>query len=862
MNHIEFQKVFFSYPSSILSSTHFKNINLMIPRGKITLIHGNVGSGKSTLFKLILKQVIPNKGTILINGININDNNKNENVTSIGLVDAVPHFFNDTVYQNIAFGRQDFWNVTINQVMEVCQLVGLHQTINKLPLKYATLLNDQSTLLSTSEKKQLAIARAIIQNPSILLMDEHTSSTNDDLNKMLFDTILYSRQGKTTIIISHRLKYILDKVDHVIDMNELTCQSDKNNQNNKCSNSNNNINNNNNSRRTIRQSMLALMNNPYNENESFYQDNIYDHDHSPKIIYQPPPRFDSLPSKSRYLRFSHNHCATTAVTISSTKTLLSTHNKDNIFTGSTLYDIEKGKKQENLDQFKWTKYLWKHKSLYSTGIIILYISTILHAITFPYFTIVVARILGYYSIIAKGSGTSNNNNDGDMAQFKILIHQDLLLLITLTIVKSIIVFFNQWYQRMSVKSMVAQLQHDILSIFYLSTTIIDFSFYSKIRNGNYDKNDNTKLIKSDDEKKERKYTTQWNDQLAQKSPMVLDWFFTHYINELLVSSLIILVTIIFSLLKCWKLSLVSFGTLLPLAAFAYLIKIIGHKKYMATYKSKNHHINEILHEIIYTKNTIQILGLRTHFLKKVNKLFNSNLQLSYKLITYISIHFGLIQSIPYFTKVILFWYGTQLILSKEYDPQSVITVWILLSFIITCNSKVLTKISTWSSAKLQFNDMENILSFSSLLTDNKNDAIPSTSTTISTIVKKMEDSVDSICVAELFNITLQTSERILLSNVSIRIPYGKWVGIMGKSGSGKSLVLQTLLNMYGTTTHDIAQDGQIFFNDQAPNSNQIIWRHMFGIVDQEPQFFPISIHDNIAIGSGNKYIHIYIKTLH
>ncbi|KAI9301267.1 hypothetical protein BJ944DRAFT_271749 [Cunninghamella echinulata] len=69
---------------------------------------------------------------------------------------------------------------------------------------------------------------------------------------------------------------------------------------------------------------------------------------------------------------------------------------------------------------------------------------------------------------------------------------------------------------------------------------------------------------------------------------------------------------------------------------------------------------------------------------------------------------------------------------------------------------------------------------------------------------------------------------------------------MGKSGSGKSLVLQTLLNTYGTTTHDMIHEGHILFNVQTPSSNQIIWRHRFDIVNQEPQLFPISIHVSIG----------------
>ncbi|CAO3637387.1 unnamed protein product [Cunninghamella blakesleeana] len=851
-NHIEFQNVTFSYLSSSSTCIQFKDINIKIPYGKVTLIHGAIGSGKSTIFKLIQKKVYPNKGNILINGIDINQEHHHQQHydTSIGVVDAVPHFFNDTIYKNIAFGKSDFGNVTINQVIETCKLVGLHQIIHQWPLKYATVLHDQSNLLSSSEKKQLAIVRAIIQNPSILLLDEPTSSADEDLDRFLFDTILKTRKGKTTVIISHRLENILNRADHIIDMKDLAYQSNETNA--QINNKQNHLSpaNDNKSRRTIRQSMLVLLDNRLCENPSFFQTDLYGdnnndddgHKHSSEILYQLPsssthhhhlPRFDSLPSKSRYLNYHHHH------------------NNRNGFAINCSTNVKNEQIQENKTSFKWAPYLWKYKHLYSTGVLILYIVTIIHSITIPYFSMIIARIFGYYtSAINKGSNnlTKNSNDSINRIQLESLIRQDLLLLLCLIILKSITTYFIQWYQQISVKPMVAQLQYDILSHFFLSTTVInnnnnytmvDFSISTK--NGN---NNNSEIRNQLEEKEETRNTDQCIYQFIQKNPMVLEWFFIQYINELLVSSLIILVTLMIALLKCWKLTLFSFGILLPLIIVAFIIKRVGYQKHEMACKSKYHHANEILHEVINTKDTIQMLNLSNHFLQKMDKSLNLSLDQAYKLIVYLGIHFGLVQSIPYFTKVILFWYGTQLIIWQEYDTQSIIIVWVLLSFIIMCNSQVFSLVSKWSSAQLQFKDMSDILSTPSLfIIDHKHDTAYPTTTFI-------HEEQESICIAELFNVTLKVDNRVLLSNVSIRIPHGKFIGITGKSGSGKSLILQTLLSMDGITNNaNFFLRGQILFNDQVPYSNKIIWRHMFSIVDQEPKFFPISIYDNIVLGT-------------
>jgi ABC-type bacteriocin/lantibiotic exporter with double-glycine peptidase domain len=151
-NHIELQNVSFGYGQQL---PVLRNLNLVIPRGKLTLIHGAVGSGKSTLLKLMNGELPPLQGKMLMDGFDMNYTHLATScLSSRGIVDFDPLFFEETVFRNISFGRHDFWNVTLNQVIHACQLVGLHDTINQWPLKYATVLYRNALSLSSSQRKQ------------------------------------------------------------------------------------------------------------------------------------------------------------------------------------------------------------------------------------------------------------------------------------------------------------------------------------------------------------------------------------------------------------------------------------------------------------------------------------------------------------------------------------------------------------------------------------------------------------------------------------------------------------------------------------------------------------------------------------
>ncbi|KAI8342898.1 P-loop containing nucleoside triphosphate hydrolase protein [Chlamydoabsidia padenii] len=188
----------------------------------------------------------------------------------------------------------------------------------------------------------------------------------------------------------------------------------------------------------------------------------------------------------------------------------------------------------------------------------------------------------------------------------------------------------------------------------------------------------------------------------------------------------------------------------------------------------------------------------------------------------------------------------------ESDSQSIVVVWILMVFMGSCPIQVLSTVSSWSQAKNQFVILETLLAQGgSTCESSKLELVDDGGKDGMTRPKTRK----SVCASELYGVTLQLDGITILSNVSIRIPHGKWIGLMGKSGSGKSMVLQTLLYMHGRH-----QSGQILVNDQPLVISPLLsrteqdrclvrWRQHFGLVDQDPRFFPISIHDNVALGS-------------
>lgn len=210
---ISFKDVCFSYDSDRLI---LNNINLDIPKGRAVAIVGESGAGKSTLIDLIPRFYDVTSGSISIDGINIKDARMHDLRSLIGYVNQEPILFNDTIFNNIAFGAK---NATMQQVIEAAKIANAHDFIMEKPDGYETKIGDRGMMLSGGQRQRLSIARAILKNPPILILDEATASLDTESERLVQEAIDRLMSTRTTIAIAHRLSTIKNS-DEIIVMHE------------------------------------------------------------------------------------------------------------------------------------------------------------------------------------------------------------------------------------------------------------------------------------------------------------------------------------------------------------------------------------------------------------------------------------------------------------------------------------------------------------------------------------------------------------------------------------------------------------------------------------------------------------------
>ena len=211
---ISFEDVSFCYEQG--GKQVLKNIDLKISKGRNIAIVGASGAGKSTLVDLIPRFYDPTSGRITIDGINIKDVCIRDLRGLMGNVNQDPILFNDTIFNNIAFGVE---NATMEQVIAAAKIANAHDFIMEKENGYDTNIGDRGQLLSGGQRQRISIARAILQNPPILILDEATSSLDTESERMVQEALDYLMSSRTTISIAHRLSTV-KKADEIIVMNE------------------------------------------------------------------------------------------------------------------------------------------------------------------------------------------------------------------------------------------------------------------------------------------------------------------------------------------------------------------------------------------------------------------------------------------------------------------------------------------------------------------------------------------------------------------------------------------------------------------------------------------------------------------
>lgn len=197
---IGMNSVVFKYPSS--ESINLNNINIILGKGETLGIVGATGSGKTTLIKQILKEYPTGDGEIVLGETNINQISKSDLRSLIGYVSQENILFSRSIRDNIRFGKSD---ATDNEIEEAIKLAYFEKDIERLPQGLETLVGEKGIAISGGQKQRIAIARALIMDPKILILDDALSAVDAKTEKKIIQNIQKYRQGKTTIIATHRL---------------------------------------------------------------------------------------------------------------------------------------------------------------------------------------------------------------------------------------------------------------------------------------------------------------------------------------------------------------------------------------------------------------------------------------------------------------------------------------------------------------------------------------------------------------------------------------------------------------------------------------------------------------------------------
>ena len=206
---IRFEGVYFSYDSS---RQILKDINLEIPKGKTIAIVGASGGGKSTLVDLIPRFYDVNEGRITLDGTDIREFRLDSLRALMGNVNQEPILFNDTIFNNIAFGVE---GATEEQVIEAAKIANAHEFIMEKEDGYQTNVGDRGCKLSGGQRQRISIARAILKNPPILILDEATAALDTESERAVQEALERLMNNRTTIAIAHRLSTIKD-ADEII----------------------------------------------------------------------------------------------------------------------------------------------------------------------------------------------------------------------------------------------------------------------------------------------------------------------------------------------------------------------------------------------------------------------------------------------------------------------------------------------------------------------------------------------------------------------------------------------------------------------------------------------------------------------
>lgn len=205
IKEIKFENLYFAYDDA--KSNALKNINLDVKAGEVVAFVGKSGSGKTTIVNLIPRFFEATAGKLTINGIDIKNISLKKYRDLIGIVPQESFLFSGTIAENISFGKE---NVTIEEIEKAAKMANAYEFIKELQEGFETEVGERGVMLSGGQKQRIAIARALIQNPEILILDEATSALDTESERLVQDALDRLMVNRTTFVIAHRLSTIIN----------------------------------------------------------------------------------------------------------------------------------------------------------------------------------------------------------------------------------------------------------------------------------------------------------------------------------------------------------------------------------------------------------------------------------------------------------------------------------------------------------------------------------------------------------------------------------------------------------------------------------------------------------------------------
>uniref|UniRef100_A0A8C4WUK3 ATP binding cassette subfamily B member 4 n=1 Tax=Gopherus evgoodei TaxID=1825980 RepID=A0A8C4WUK3_9SAUR len=204
--NIAFKKVMFNYPTRPDVQV-LQGLNINVEKGQTLALVGSSGCGKSTVVQLLERFYDPLDGELLLDGLNAKALNIQWLRAQIGIVSQEPILFDCSIAENIAYGDNSR-EVSSEEIVNAARAANIHSFIDSLPNKYNTCVGDKGTQLSGGQKQRIAIARALVRHPQVLLLDEATSALDTESEKVVQEALDKARQGRTCIVIAHRLSTV------------------------------------------------------------------------------------------------------------------------------------------------------------------------------------------------------------------------------------------------------------------------------------------------------------------------------------------------------------------------------------------------------------------------------------------------------------------------------------------------------------------------------------------------------------------------------------------------------------------------------------------------------------------------------